>query len=187
MILSSVCISIAVAFCPVGMAPTGLGTCIDVLPWPNDPAASVRLGVSGEPEHYLDLTGFHDAAMLCAMSGKRMCRRDEWQSACQGTPPRGHGCPPLARYIPPRWGMVASRDPFELSRLNQYPDPHRWKSCRSNAGAQLMGSAQEWIRDHDGRIVMTAGFWSRPAPCSEVITRHSPKWHAYSTGVRCCK
>src|SRR3972149_5241215 len=103
--------------CPVGMVPTGHGSCIDRFEYPNQPGVKPLLGVSGiaEPEDQ-DAGVVIDAEQLCARSGKRVCRRDEWISACKG--PEGAPYPfgrKLPKYDPNQQDGLCNYDKLFLS------------------------------------------------------------------------
>lgn len=175
------------ARCPFGMVRLSERVCIDELPYPNDAVEPPLLGVSALPETYLDLGELTwDAEGLCAEQGKRVCTWQEWQNACEGTPIEEYDCPGLSQYIKPDWRKVERRDPTELARLDQHSDFRDYPDCKSKVGARMMGDIQEWVRVGKG-YAFTRGFWSRDGGCRDVTTSHSPRWHDYATGVRCCR
>lgn len=177
-------VSFLPASCPPDMVFATPTTCIDRLPFPNYEGEGPMLGLSAVVEPYLRLDGATwDAETLCASRGKRVCAWEEWQSACEGTVVEA--CPPVVAYIAPDWGLVTSRDPFELLRLDQHASPDAWPACRGQTGARMMGNVQEWVRHGKGHA-FSRGFWSRPADCHSLNTAHDEKWHDYATGTRCC-
>ena len=195
--------------CPSGMVPSGMGrSCIDRYEWPNRRGVKPLVGVSGVPEQE-DLAAGRvmDAQRLCASVGKRVCLRDEWIAACRGEAyskyPFGNEVP---RYNPedqnglcnydkwyrsPDEYKVATRDPHEMRRLDQSDPAGKRETCRSASGAyDMMGNAEEWVRcpglGEQGWCLM-GRYWSSPQACGYTITKHSPKWHYYESGFRCCK
>lgn len=170
--------------CPTFMVHLSERTCIDELPFPNEGAEPPLLGVSGQPETYLNLRGVTwDAEGLCKEQGKRVCTWQEWQNACEGTP--DDQCPGLSMYIKPHWKKVEARDFDEMDRLDQHSDFRDYPDCRSKVGARMMGNIEEWVRYGDS-YAFTRGFWSREGGCHGIVVSHSPSWHDYATGVRCC-
>jgi sulfatase modifying factor 1 len=192
--------------CPRDMAVVG-ESCVDRYEWPNRRGAKPLLGASGlaEPED-IEAGKVMDATRLCASVGKRVCRREEWVAACRGPTrsryPFGDRVP---RYDPnkrdglcnyDRWfrtpneHRVAIRDPAEMIWLDQSEPAGSRETCRSDYGVyDLMGNAEEWVRCGAGDYgwCLMGRYWSAPRSCGYTVTRHSPKWHYYQSGFRCCK
>jgi formylglycine-generating enzyme required for sulfatase activity len=171
--------------------------CIDAYEWPNTPGVPPLLAVSGEPEVYGSPI---DASMLCLSVGKRVCTRTEWMAACRGPEgflyPYGDKYDAMACNTGARWKevnaeKVAKRDERELVKLNQSSPSGSFGKCVSSAGAyDMVGNAEEWVRCDSGLYgwCLVGGYWaSKGASCAYAITTHSPLWHYYETGFRCCR
>lgn len=193
--------------CPSDMVPTGLGSCIDRFEWPNQKGVKPLIGVSGIAERVdLEAGRVMDAERLCASVGKRVCRRYEWVTACQGPNrtkyPFGSKIP---KYSPDeqnglcnydKWFRrvdeykVSIRDPGEMKRLDQSEPSGSRETCQSASGAyDMMGNAEEWVKCPDLGVddwCLMGRYWSSPQPCQFTITKHSPRWHYYESGFRCC-
>lgn len=190
------------------------GSCVDRFEWPNRRGSRPLLGATATPSTFDKQKGVvMDAESLCASVGKRLCRNDEWETACRG--PKGSDypfgpelpepdpdqskmpCNFWRPFIEPNEKKVWARDPAEMARLDQ-SDPAGARGCRSASGAEdLMANAEEWVSCPDwlskqcdestGRCYCLMGrYWSDPAKCSRVVTSHAPTWHYYETGFRCC-
>lgn len=183
--------------CRGGMVPTGLGTCIDEFEWPNQAGEKPKLAVSGIPG-VGDPEGW-DAETLCQSAGKRVCTRDEWVTACRGEGgsdyPYGFNhkvgvCNDDKLWRAPDELLVDRRNPEEISRLSQAEPAGTRGGCQSHSGAfDMVGSAEEWVRCPGiGRFgwCLMGRFWADSESCVYTVTVHSPKWHYYSTGFRCC-
>lgn len=97
---------------------------------------------------------------------------------------------------------VFRRDSAYLAWLNQ-SDASGTRGCVSASGAEdMMGNVEEWVtcprwmtksgancvgEPEDQTCYCLAGrYWSAPVKCSDMIAGHSPEWHDYETGFRCC-
>ena len=168
-----------------------------------DPVALSRPGVV--PNGYL--SGVM-AERACRNASKRLCRYDEWLTACEGDAKRRfpygteyrqgacnifrtihpalelHGNASLG-HLDPRLNLVReeSGDPL-LRRTGATP------ACRSSWGGDaawdMNGNLDEWVDDEKGRFV--GGFFSRSKRdgCESSVTAHPKAYLDYSTGVRCC-
>ena len=111
-----------------------------------------------------------------------------------------------AQWFRPREDInkVFKRDPGYLARLNQ-SDPSGTRGCVSASGAEdMMGNVEEWVTcprwmttsgkncvgedgDKDQICYCLAGrYWSAPVKCHQMVAGHSPQFHDYETGFRCC-
>jgi len=170
--------------CPPDMVLVGKKTCVDVLPYPNEPDEEPILGVSAVPEEYLPSLAVRDCVSLCAVEEKRLCSWEEWQAACQGTPRQHCGKPP--EFLAPDWMRVAFRHEAELARLDQHPRADEHPKCISTAGVRMMTTLEEWVRFGDS-YAFSRGFWSRPGDCRSLNAAHAPHWHGYANACRCCR
>lgn len=194
----------------------GSDSCIDRYEWPNKAGKKPAVGITATRSPWDKKAGITmDAESLCASVGKRMCRLDEWATACRG---KGGTDYPFGRKLPkrkprpddapcnyaqwfkkPDYGKVFTRDPDEMARLDQ-SDRSGVRGCVSGSGAEdMMGNVEEWIRcpgwyspncsgsGKDKVCYCLAGrYWSAPVKCSQVITGHAPTYHDYESGTRCC-
>lgn len=197
--------------CPADMVFTE-GVCIDRFEaflegWSPyevpDVAAPAANGPGEVPQGYVSAIVAADA---CALAGKRLCASDEWLAACRGAEervyPYGDTYDPTAcndtRDVHPvieLFGVDASFDPVEMNdpRLNQLPDSlaasGAFADCVTPDGVgDLHGNLHEWVADADGTF--RGGFYvdaviNGPG-CTYTTTAHSPDYHDYSTGFRCC-
>jgi formylglycine-generating enzyme required for sulfatase activity len=168
-----------------------------------EPRASARADVV--PNGYLSGVVADHA---CRNGGKRLCKIEEWVTACRGernrkfpygdvyepgrcnvhreAHPAGvlHNDPSI-NHLDPRLNLVrANGDPL-LRRTGATP------SCRSAWGADaafdMVGNLDEWVDDETG--MFAGGFFSRATRegCDARITSHPREYFDYSLGVRCCK
>jgi hypothetical protein len=148
------------------------------------------------------------AERACHNAGKRLCRYDEWLTACEGEAKRPYpygveyrqGACNIFRllhpakelhdnaavgHLDPRLDLVreANGDPL-LRRTGATP------ACASEWGGEaawdMNGNLDEWVDDEKGRFV--GGFFSRSKRdgCASSVTAHPPTYLDYSTGARCC-
>jgi sulfatase modifying factor 1 len=208
--------------CPADMVLDGrTAVCVDRYEWPNRkgvrPAVAMTAVQSLWDREREDDS--HNAEALCASVGKRLCRMEEWVSACKG---KGGTDYPFGRRLAERKPApedapcnyaqtyrerkdvlkVFRRDPEYLDWLDQ-SDPSGTRGCVSGSGAEdMMGNVEEWIRcprwmsysgancvgepGNETCYCLAGRYWSAPVKCHEVISGHSPEWHDYETGFRCC-
>jgi hypothetical protein len=147
------------------------------------------------------------AALACKNAGKRLCRYDEWVTACEGEAkqqfPYGdtykQGACNIFRPMHP--AIVLHDDPSvghldpRLNLVTYKGDPLLRKTgatraCASKWGDDAIfdmnGNLDEWVEDEKGRFA--GGFYSRSKKdgCQSVVTAHVSSYFDYSTGVRCC-
>jgi sulfatase modifying factor 1 len=157
------------------------------------------------PHGYLD---GRTAESACAHAGKRLCRLDEWMTACRGQQNRKfpygdqyvEGACNVCRSIHPARALHGNASTGHLDpRLNivaEDGDPLLRKTgatprCKSDWGNDaiydMVGNLDEWIDDQDGTFV--GGFFSRATHegCDSIIEVHGFTYYDYSLGVRCCK
>ena len=183
--------------CPTGMVLAKPGVCIDKYEWPGILGQRPVLAVSGLPE--LDgVAPIDDAEGVCTVRGMRICTLNEWVAACKGPGgtkyPYGDSYDPTACNTIKLWRAfdarkVWARDSRELQRLDQSAPVGSFSRCVSAAGAyDMVGNAEEWVRCDEGKYgwCLAGGYWANPHTCTEAIVTHSPNWHLYETGFRCC-
>ncbi len=182
-------------------------------PLPELPAWQLADGVSYRaeskrgriPNAYLDLDA---ARAACTRSGKRLCTRDEWRTACRGERATRHpygehyeaGRCNVARPLHPG-GVLHGKtaggylDP-RLSLVKHHGKPLLQKSgdspgCTSpwgdDAVHDMVGNLDEWVDDPGGTFL--GGFYARDTAlgCDMRVTVHSPDYYDYSIGARCCR
>ena len=151
------------------------------------------------------------AARACRASGKRLCRADEWESACRGsaktTFPYGNdrragACNDDIRAVHPvsEIAQLLSvsredmwRDMMNSPLINQLeggllPTGER-TFCTNDYGVyDMVGNLHEWVDDPDGTF--RGGYYmdtSRNGDgCTYDTEAHDFTYHDYSTGFRCC-
>ncbi len=168
-----------------------------------EPQARSQAGVV--PQGYL--SGLF-ARQVCENAGKRLCRPEEWVTACKGQ--AATKFPYGDRYVAGKCNVFRDAHPAVVlygdasknhldPRLNQVEaadGPLLRKtgatdSCRSDWGRDavydMVGNLDEWIDDERGAF--QGGFYSRATRegCDARITVHPPAYSDYSLGVRCCR
>ena len=157
------------------------------------------------PSGYVD---GNSAAKACERAGKRLCRTEEWMTACRGEQGRAfpygdhyeHGACNVFRethpavvlhgdasigHLDPRLNLVEGADGPLLRTTGATP------RCASPWGADkiydMVGNLDEWVEDGDGAFM--GGFYARAtrAGCEARITAHPKPYADYSLGVRCCR
>lgn len=174
--------------CPSDMVEVR-GVCVDLYEWPNKKGVKPLLGATGIETDYDRERGVTmDATTLCASVGKRTCTRTEWIRACRGSRPAS--CNTGRRHIAPDENKVYERDPREMERLDQSTPSGSMEECVSSSGVfDTVGNVEEWTRCDSGKFgwCLVGRYWSERQSCTYNITVHSPNWHYYETGFRCCK
>jgi sulfatase modifying factor 1 len=146
------------------------------------------------------------AALACAASSKRLCREDEWVTACRGDErhafPYGDarqkgacndsGTSPLRvfyRDSPDAYYEGPMNDP----RLNQQPNTvaktGTFVKCSNALGVfDMVGNLHEWVTSP--RPTFRGGYYLdthlNGDGCAYRTTAHAAEYHDYSTGFRCC-
>lgn len=179
--------------CPDGMVLATESVCIDVYEWPNKKGVRPLVYASGveDSSSNNELT---DADTLCASSGKRVCTKHEWQSACGEKYPYGDKFDPTACNTEKKFrdfdaAKIANYDEKELKRLDQSSPSGSYTKCRSPSGAyDMVGNGEEWVTCPEGKYgwCLMGRYWAERGSCKFVVTKHSPNWHLYETSLRCC-
>ncbi len=158
------------------------------------------------PQAYID---GEQAAGACENAGKRLCLSDEWLLACRG--PDDHVWPYGDTWTPGEcnddydghpvidfygtdeawiWGYDEMNDPGINLQAGTVAPAGSHEGCVSAFGVyDLVGNLHEWVADETGTF--RGGFYvdvniNGPG-CTYVTTAHSPTYHDYSTGYRCCR
>jgi formylglycine-generating enzyme len=165
--------------------------------------AETRRGVW--PQGYISM---RQGEQACSAAGKRLCKDEEWISACQGKKPSTYpygdahvggrcndaGISPLRLLFGAKddgvtFGWERMNDP----RLNQVPGSlartGSHGKCRNAFGVyDMVGNLHEWTADPAGTF--RGGYYldntTHGLGCKYLTTGHSATYHDYSTGFRCC-
>ncbi len=149
------------------------------------------------------------ARAACAAAGKRLCREAEWVQACRGpaqtpwpygpTYQRGRcndGRPgPVPRLF--GGGNVFHAAQMNDPRVNQLSGTvaptGRHRRCTNRYGVfDMVGNLHEWVESttRNGRGVFRGGYYVdvhiNGEGCGYATRAHSPTYHDYSIGFRCC-
>ena len=152
------------------------------------------------------------AQRACQNAGKRLCTAPEFSLACRG-PNRGASYPyggtrrqrgkcneGKGSAVTAVFGQGA---PFDRQLMNDQR-LNRWPGGLAKTGAysasvspygvfDLVGNLHEWGAEvaPNGRGVFRGGFYGdaelNGPGCNYVTKAHSPAYHDYSTGFRCCR
>jgi formylglycine-generating enzyme len=149
----------------------------------------------------------NQAEKACAAAEKRLCTSEEWVAACEGpngtTYPYGevenpnacntHGANPIKRLFgtsKKNW----SQGPMNHPWLNKMPGTlaktGAFAACTNDYGVHdMVGNLHEWTADTSGTF--RGGYYLDTSVngkgCGYATTAHSPVYHDYSTGFRCCR
>ena len=183
--------------------------------WPfNKPVDALPLGsyfavpARGErPQAYISA---NQGRAACQAAGKDLCALEDWMRACQGpanlTYPYGdsfvEGACNEGRRVNPvneLYGPSASFNSTEMNnpRLDLLPRTvargGAFSQCVSAYGGyDLNGNLDEWVLDQtsSGHGIFKGGYFVDASingnGCYYTTTAHSPAYHDYSLGFRCC-
>ncbi|MCS6898910.1 MAG: SUMF1/EgtB/PvdO family nonheme iron enzyme [Myxococcales bacterium] len=148
------------------------------------------------------------AQVACRNAGKRLCKENEWVTACRGA--KQTDFPYGPRYRQDACNVFREDHPAHILHGNfsaNHSDPRLnlieldgkpllratgdTPSCASRWGDDeiydMVGNLDEWIDDPNGTFA--GGFYARATRtgCDARIRTHPFTYFDYSTGVRCCK
>ncbi|RYE86084.1 MAG: hypothetical protein EOO75_16175, partial [Myxococcales bacterium] len=150
------------------------GFFIDELPYPNEPGAIPRTGLS-QPE----------AQELCEQQGKRLCTELEWERACKGPDNRPYPYGVTYREADCGTGAVRPRVP----PVGMLPNCKSAFGVRDLVGSVAQWTASPWGRGTDGNLVAVRGVPGEPGEvlgrCAHGAAR-SPADKNPLVGTRCC-
>ncbi len=156
------------------------------------------------PQGYVPGFTAHEA---CRNAGKRLCRENEWVTACRGE--RGWKFPYGNTYKQGACNVFRDDHPARIlhgsasaglsdPRLNTVTHDGT-QLLRETGGSPLcssvwgkdavydmVGNLDEWVDDPEG--VFVGGFYSRATRngCEARVSAHGPSYFDYSLGFRCC-
>jgi len=209
--------------CPAGMASVNGRFCVD-----RYEGSIVEVTATGETRphpYYLGVEGLQTRALsvpgvkpqghisarqasdACKASGKRLCKPQEWRTACMGPDKstwgygaqkedhrcNDHGRSPIGVVFPhagsPNWGWNQLND----EKLNQVEgtlaETGAHPGCTNGYGVfDMVGNLHEWVDDPAGTF--QGGYYQdthiNGDGCGYRTTAHNFVYHDYSTGFRCC-
>jgi sulfatase modifying factor 1 len=148
------------------------------------------------------------AQEACTSAGKRLCKENEWVTACRGA--KQTDFPYGPRYRQEACNVFREDHPAHILHGNfsaNHSDPRLnlieldgkpllrvtgdTPSCVSRWGDDeihdMVGNVDEWVDDPKGTFA--GGFYARAtrAGCDARVRAHPFNYFDYSTGVRCCK
>lgn len=151
-----------------------------------------------------------EAAAACKASGKRLCKPQEWRTACKGPEKlqygygnqrkpgtcNDNGRSPIGFYFA---ANVQNGTAFSSSKimndpqLNQLPgtlaETGSHDGCSNGYGVyDMVGNIHEWVDDPEGTF--QGGYYldveKNGEGCGYRTDAHANWYHDYSTGFRCC-
>jgi hypothetical protein len=147
------------------------------------------------------------APEACRAAGKRLCREQEWVTACRGE--KGTKFPYGDQYRQGSCNVFRADHPARILHGNAsegLSDPRLNKVVHENAALlretggsplcksvwgndaiyDMVGNVDEWVDDPEGMFL--GGFYSRATRngCESKITAHPLAYFDYSLGFRCC-
>ncbi len=143
-----------------------------------------------------------EAKKACAASNKRLCRGDEWKTACKGPSatryPYGNthvanACVDTQRSSPMNMLWSGERtartlnDPRANQQDNTVEPTGATSSCTNGYGVHdMVGNVHEWTDDASFRGGYYLDTKLNGQGCDYRTTAHAPAYYDYSTGFRCC-
>jgi formylglycine-generating enzyme required for sulfatase activity len=163
----------------------------------HDVRAVSRRGVV--PQAHISMV---EAKRACAASGKRLCKAQEWKTACKGPEstryPYGNKrtpgmCVDTNRTSPmnvlhhgERTGKTMN-DPMANQMNNTVEATGSHESCSNGYGVHdMVGNVHEWTDDASFRGGYYLDTKLNGEGCDYRTTAHAPAYYDYSTGFRCC-
>ncbi len=210
--------------CPAGMASIDGRFCVDryeaslveILPSGETQPYPYYLGMEGHDVRAVSVPGVKPQAHIsekqateaCRASGKRLCKPQEWRTACMGPEKttwgygadkedrrcNDHGKSPIGVVFPRvAHGTWGSWDQMNDQKLNQVEgtlaETGSHAGCTNGYGVyDMVGNLHEWVDDPKGTF--QGGYYQdthlNGDGCGYKTTAHNAAYHDYSTGFRCC-
>jgi sulfatase modifying factor 1 len=212
--------------CPANMASVDDRFCVDkyeaslveVLPGGEERPYPFYAAVDGHKVRAVSEKGVYpqgyisgrEAAKACKASGKRLCKPQEWKTACKGpeklqygydnkrTPGtcNDHGKSPIGQLFAANvHNGTAYSSPKIMNdpQLNQLPgtlaETGAHEGCSNGYGVyDMVGNIHEWVDDPNGTF--QGGYYQDVEKlgegCGYKADAHENWYHDYSTGFRCC-
>lgn len=151
------------------------------------------------------------AQEACSLSGKRLCRPQEWRKACMGPQHATYGygqanepgrcndsgrSPVVALYASSsdlgdraQWNWDHMNDPALNQLDGTVAKTGSHDQCTNGYGVyDMVGNMHEWVADPNGTF--QGGYYQdthlNGDGCNYKTTAHEAAYHDYSTGFRCC-
>jgi hypothetical protein len=143
-----------------------------------------------------------EAKRACSASGKRLCRAEEWKTACKGPEvtryPYGDTRVPNACVDTNRTSPMAvlhqgehtartMNDPLANQQENTLEKTGASAACTNSYGVHdMVGNVHEWTDDGSFRGGYYLDTTENGEGCEYRTTAHATEYYDYSTGFRCC-
>jgi hypothetical protein len=151
------------------------------------------------PQAHISLT---EATKACKASHKRLCRAEEWKTACKGPEqtkfPYGesriaNACvdtnrtSPMEKLHGGNRDAKALNDPQANQQANTLEKTGSAAQCTNGYGVHdMVGNIHEWTSDGTFRGGYYLDTKMNGEGCDYKTTAHSKSYYDYSTGFRCC-
>jgi formylglycine-generating enzyme len=151
-----------------------------------------------------------EAGAACKASGKRLCKPQEWKTACKGPEKlqyghsnqrnpgtcNDHGRSPIGFY---HASAIANGSAFSSNKIMNDPQLNQLPGTLAETGAHagctngygvydMVGNIHEWVDDPAGTF--QGGYYQdvekNGEGCGYRTDAHENWYHDYSTGFRCC-
>jgi hypothetical protein len=211
--------------CPPDMASVDDRFCVDkfeaslveIFPDGREEAFPYFMGVEGHVVRAVSEKGVYpqgyinekQAKAACVGSGKRLCKPNEWRTACMGPEKKkfgygndhvrgtcnDHGRSPMGFFYAPEiaqgkaWAWTKMNDP-QLNQLSgTVAETGSHEGCVNGYGiSDMVGNLHEWVDDDAGTF--QGGYYldvrQNGDGCMYRSDAHEAWYHDYSTGFRCC-